>query len=175
MQEFLDINRNSLHEKLSKVKKVKNCYRADEVIEILSNSAVRDKRLINNYTDEEVVVLDVKTKGYTRKARFFTKTGISKYLSEGKVFSYINACKFFEVEPEDLDKKKMKEELKKCIVNSEKLTFNTKATLKWLFEKRKSVKHLGEECSYDELLKWMNTVVVNEKKLELLKEMKKVE
>ena len=154
MESLVDLNKKALHDKLANVdtKKLKNgtVYNANDVIDILSTHKDRDKRLINDYSNEEVLILKSKRKGYLRSSRFFTITGISRYLLEGKIFAYKNACSFFNIEPQNIEYIKYNEQL--CNIKDDNGAYNTKALLKWLFGKRKSFKLLGDSCSIIDVL-----------------------
>ena len=112
-----EINKTGLHSKLKKAVVIDGCYKANDIIGVLSNNIERDKRLINDYEEDEVVVKKTKCGHYMRSARFFTQKGIERYLSEGKLFSYENACLFFKVQTKNtnyLKWDKQFEKIKEC-------------------------------------------------------------
>ena len=112
-----EINKTGLHSKLKKAVVIDGCYKANDIIGVLSNNIERDKRLINDYDEDEVVVKKTKCGHYMRSARFFTQKGIERYLSEGRLFSYENACLFFKVQTKNtnyLKWDKQFEKIKEC-------------------------------------------------------------
>ena len=54
MEELLELNKKGLFNRLDKVQHIKDLYVANDLIEVLSTQKERDKRLINDYTDEEI-------------------------------------------------------------------------------------------------------------------------
>lgn len=156
-----DYNRKALFDKIDGVRKIDNTYRATALIDVLSSAPERDKGIIKNYEKDEVMIRRVQCKGILRITRFFTLKGIARYLHEGKVFSYKNACAYFEIEPRDLEKEKLSEELSSIKMDNDK--YNTKKLLKWLFEKRKSAKVLGESCTISKLLEFVDDLHIDDK------------
>lgn len=165
---LLDYNKQALFTKIKTVKVIRNTYRANELIDVLSSMPDRDKRIISEYEKDEVLIRRTQCKGVLRMTRFLTEKGVSRYLHEGKVFSYKNACEFFKVEPRDLEKEKLERELElmKEEENSddnETPLYNTKKLLRWLFEKRKSAKVLGETCTAETILDFVDELSEDEK------------
>lgn len=153
-KELLELNRNELFKTLDNVKKYHNKYwRCDDIFEALSTSRVSDKRLINDYNDEEVFTMSIKVGNVTRSCRVFTKHGLIRYIHEGKISDYENACAWIGVNP----KNKLLETVQKFI-NDDK-EFKTAQILKWLFEKRKADKSLGVYVKPHVLLEWMEDYV----------------
>jgi hypothetical protein len=179
IKEIRNINKESLYKKLENVEKIKDCYKANDVIDILSNNKERDKRLIGGYTRDEVVLKKTICNGFLRTTRFLTQKGIERYLHEGKIFSYENACSYFAVKPKDLDIEKWNIQLEKIKIDDEDniTEYKTSLILKWLFEKRKFCKTLGENVSIESLLEWIDDAgivdeISNKKKLNHLRDMK---
>ena len=170
MDDLHDYNRKALHEKISKVKTIRDTYRANEMIDVLSSAPDRDKGIINNYDSDEVLIRRIQCKGVTRMTRFFTLKGIARYLHEGRVFSYKNACSFFNVQSRDLVKEKLISELDAC--TEDNCLYNTKKLLKWLYEKRKSAKILGESCKISDVLEFAtdDMIDLNADKIKLLQD-----
>lgn len=174
---LLAINKKAIFDKLDKVEKKDNTYKVIDLIAALSTSIDRDRGIVNNYLPDEVFIRRVKCNGILRAARFFTLKGIARYLHEGKIYSYKNACEYFKVEPKDLEEEKLLNELKDMKVNSldGSVLYDTKRLLRWLFEKRKSAKHLGDECSATTMLEYIDSLdedelmIVNSRKLKILK------
>lgn len=176
ISDIKNINKYCLYKKLESVEKNENCYKANELINILSINKERDKKLIGNYNKNEVVIKKTNCYGYNRNTRFLTQKGIARYLHEGKIFSYENACKYFNVKPKDLDVEKWNLQLEKLKTDDEKdmNKYKTNLLLKWLFEKRKSCKNLGTVVSIESLLEWISNSkledeISNKKKIKYLK------
>lgn len=153
---LVDYNKIVLHEKIAAVKSIRNTYRADDLINVLSSAPDRDKGIINNFEKDEVLIRRIQCKGVLRMVRFFTMKGVARYLHEGRVFSYKNACSFFNIEPRDLEKEKLVASLNS--IKELDGTYNTKKLLKWLFEKRKSAKQLGDSCTLSKMLEFVDTL-----------------
>ncbi len=156
MEKLADLNRAALYKRLDKVQKESELYVALDLIDTLSMQKERDRRLINNYSDSEMVTLKTSRKGRTKMVRMFTLAGIEKYLYEGRVYDYENACSYFGIKPKnkltenfEMDIKSMQRPDCACSV----ATYDTKKMLKWLFGKRKSCKELGDQMTIDTLLK----------------------
>jgi hypothetical protein len=151
MNKLLEINRLGIYKKLDSVTciKVNNevLYKCNDVIDAISDAKVRDKRLINDY-GVDIMVLQCRVGKRLISCRFFNTNGIKRYLNEGKIYDYQNACSYFKIEPRDLEKEKLNKELTQCGNNTKKL-------LKWLYEKRKCVMKLGDVVNYKELVKWI--------------------
>lgn len=156
---LLDLNREELFAQLNSAYiysyNGEKVWLADDIIDILSEKKIRDTRLINNFTEDEIVVIGVKTK-VLRLRRFFTLKGIKRYLLEGKLFNVDNAYKYFNLENKNLEILIMRQ-IEKCVVNKKELTFNTKKTLKWLFEKRKQISAFDEIIDCRILLDWLES------------------
>jgi hypothetical protein len=140
---LLELNKNVLHDKLSKLKKYNDLYVAKDLIDILSDQKERDTRVINEFTDEEIKVHTVRRKSGLKSVRLFTAKGIERYLHEGKLFDYQNACSYFNVPAKDKVAESYSAFLSE-IYDSTTKKYNTKKILKWLFEKRKMCKSLGD-------------------------------
>ena len=148
MEEFILINQRALFSKLDTCRKIDNLYNCNDIIEILSESKSRDVRLINDYDISEVVIKKVFVDSQYRRMRYFTQLGICKYLHEGKIYSYTNACAYFSVIPINKEHLKWKKTVDAFIVDGSFITSNI---LKWLFEKKKSCVALGVYVSIDKL------------------------
>lgn len=162
IESLLDYNKQVLHEKIRNVKIIRNTYRANDLIDVLSSAPDRDKRLISCYENDEVLIRRTQCKGVLRMTRFLTLKGITRYLHEGKVFSYKNACSYFHVEPRDLEKEKLQKELQLYKIDDK---YNTKKILRWLFEKRKSAKLLGDICTINQLVEYIDDLPDDEKEM----------
>ena len=51
---LLELNKKSLETKLDKAQKIGNLWVCNDIIDILSNQAPRDKRMINDYETDEI-------------------------------------------------------------------------------------------------------------------------
>ncbi len=152
MDAILEFNRNGLSEKINKLNIVDDCYPANDLIEILSNAKERDKKLINSYDENEVVIKKVERNKLLRSVRYFTKSGVARYLHEGKLFNYKNACAHFGVIPIDLDKVEYRKQLAKYATDDGQ--YKVAPVLKWLYGKRKSCKALGEIATKEEIIEF---------------------
>ena len=163
IESLLDYNKQALYDKIRSVKVIRNTYRANDLIDVLSSAPDRDKRIIADYEKDEVLIRRTQCKGVLRMTRFFTLKGVTRYLHEGKVFSYKNACSFFGITPKDLEKEKLEKEL--ANYKEEDGNYNTKRLLRWLFEKRKSAKVLGESCSIEKIIEFVNELPEEEREM----------
>jgi hypothetical protein len=149
MDDLLELNKQGLFEDLDELTRINNTdIKCNDLIELLSTAQVRDKRLINKYSDDEIYTKMIKTGKYKRKCRIFTPKGIERYLHEGKLFNYENTCAYFSVKPKDKELKIVKQLVK----DGEVLI---KKTLKWLYGKRKSIKWLGDTQPIEEFISWL--------------------
>ena len=155
MEEFVLFNQKALFSKLDKVRKINNCYNCNDIIEILSESKSRDIRHINDYDISEVIICKVFIETQTRRLRYFTLAGIAKYLHEGKIYSYANACVYFSVQPINKEHIKWKKTVDTFLVND---SFDTNKILKWLFEKKKSCVALGNYVDIGKLSLYLKSV-----------------
>jgi hypothetical protein len=150
MNKMKEINRMVVYSKLDNIHIYHNHIRCNDIIETLSEAKSRDKRLINDWGETEIIIRSVDVDGTLRKCRMFTPLGVIKYVHVGKIYSYVNVCNYFKTEP--INKKNL--ELLKCM-NKDKI-FETKKILKWLFERRKQTKTLGKTVELNQLKKWIN-------------------
>ena len=169
MDELLDYNKSELFKKLDALKKIEELYPANDLIDIVSTNKERDKRLINEYTPDELVVRKTIRGGYTREVRFFTHTGISRYITEGKIFSLKNVCEYFKIPYKDPAEEKIKESLAKIKKINGK--YKTSMILKWLFDKRKSCKELSEYIDLPTVIEFAETHNADSDKITMLKNM----
>ncbi len=145
-----NVNREIIYDKLDNIKRVDGCLKCNDIFAVLSSSITRDKRLINDYTEDEVVIKYDLIKKRHIKCRYFTPEGISRYIHEGKVICYEIVCEYFDVNPIDREV----ETIMGFMINEN--TFDTKAVLKWLFGKKKSVKVLKTYVNIKILALWLN-------------------
>jgi len=186
MEALLELNKQGLHTRLAKVQHIKDLYVASDLIDILSNQKERDRRIINDYSEDELKTYKIQRLGGLKTVRMLTKKGIERYLHEGKLFDYNNACSYFSVIP--IDKVKQgyladlesflsdtnttkKDNVKKDNVKKDTIKkYDTKKLLKWLFGKRKMCKALGDQTSIAEVLEIFGASEdADQSKLEFLK------
>ena len=165
--DLLEINRKELFRKINKIKvRFGGVRKCDDVIKALSSSVVSDKRLINGYTKAEVKLIGIQGKSGLRICRAFTNKGIRRYIHEGKIIDYQNACAYFGEKPLD----KELEKVRKYLGNDSK--FNTRQILKWAYEKRKQDKTLGVRISCEELIEYLvDDEFEDQEKIDMLKKL----
>jgi hypothetical protein len=181
-ESLLELNRSALFEKLDTVFSLSGSYVACDLIDILSNQPDRDKRLINDWNNGEVVVHKIVRDGGLRSVRFFTKAGICRYLIEGKLFAYADACSYFNEPVVNLEHLKWTRELAAMEVKEvkevrekdrekEDKTYKTTSLLKWLFGKRKMCVELGKSTTIPIVIdKFSEDPDIIEERLKFLKE-----
>ena len=171
MAKLLEINRLAIFAKLDKVRKkeIKATvyYLCNDVIDAISDAKPRDKRIINEYSDDEVTTFNCNIDGMIRVCRFFSYKGICRYVHTGHVYSYVNVCKYFKLEPIDKKDLAMKKEVEMC---KEDGVYITKKILQWICDKRKSDKTLGDKVDKAALLEWikLNSDSVNQDKVKYI-------
>jgi len=153
MDELKEANKDAIYEKLANLRVVEETIRCNDLIEAISTSVSRDKRLINTYKPNELCRRKVIVGNTLRNCRMFTLAGIHRYIQEGKIYSYENVCEYFGLEPAD----PLLDEMYACL--NEQDLFITKKILKWLFGKRKQCKELGITVDHVTLLDWMANYV----------------
>ena len=145
---LLDINRRAIHAKLDRVYKKKigenTYYLANGLISSVSEAIARDKRLINNYTDHEVIILMHQSKN----CRFLTESGVKRYIHDGKIYSYANVCSYFGIAPQD---KKELEKIAKFNKCKDGDRYVTSMILKFIYGKRKQISGLNLYCTKYEI------------------------
>jgi len=154
-----DINRQFIYDKLDAVQCIERdnqiYVRCDDIFRILSKSIVRDKRLINDYSSDEVITMSIEVSSgqskVIRLCRLFTQKGLHRYIQEGKIISYIHVCEYFNLSVKDSDIIK----INSCLVDKD--LFDTKKILKWVFGKRKQVKQLGATVNIKEFAEWLSS------------------
>lgn len=164
---LLDQNKQALYKKLDNVRRCHDYLVCNDVINALSQAKERDKHILNNFDNEEIVICKVRVSGVLRECRCFTQKGIVRYLHEGKLYNYQNACSYFNVEPHDKNYEKALKQILACIDTTTQ-TFVMHKLLKWLFNKRKSIASFGDEISTTDLIAKLKTMSdVDMKKLKL--------
>lgn len=181
MNELIQLNKNAIYDKLKNVHKIADNYVANDLIDAVSTHKERDKKLINGWGEDEVFIQKTVRGNSMRLVRLFTMKGIARYLQEGKVYSYENLCKYFNIQPIDKELEKLKKELNNIkagngdnIKDGDGDTYQTNKILKWLFESRVQAKSLGSHTTKEKLTEWLNSGLkdiknINKKKLQLLK------
>jgi hypothetical protein len=166
MEKLIELNKSHISAKLDAAKHLDD-YVANDVIVAVSSSIERDKRIINDFGKDELYVKSIVRNGLCRSVRLFTKKGIERYVKIGKIFDYKNVCKYFDIVPEDKEKAEFQQQLERIKKKGE--LYYTSHILKWLFEKRKQNKILGEYCSITSILFYYSkNPYVNQKKLQML-------
>ena len=170
-QSLLQANKLALFAKLDTVQKINDLYVANDVIDVLSGQPTRDKRIISTYSEEEVKIFTVKRATGLKALRFFTKQGLVRYLHEGKITSYVNACDYFGVAP--LDKKSIEfAKYLSAIYDPDVNKYKTSIILRWLFNKRKMCKELGDYTDINSIIDTFgNSDEIDANKLTYLKTM----
>lgn len=152
MNDLLEFNKQELFKQLNSLTKFNNMYRCNDIIELVSQSVARDKRLISDYNKEdEITCCKVPVDGVIRLCRFFTRKGLTRYIHDGKLYNYKNVCCYFEITP----KNKSVKFIQRCVSSNNPLMFDKKKILKWLFSRRKATKRLPDQVSYAELSTWL--------------------
>ena len=149
MDRLEEINKNAIFKKIDNIINKDGSVKCNDLIDAISQSKESDKRLINGWSNDLINCKILKCNNVMRKCRVFTPIGIIKYIHIGKIYSYKNVCLYFKTEP--IDEKI--NEINKCMKT--KKIFYTKKIMKWLFEKRKQNKILGEEVFINEFLIWI--------------------
>ena len=173
-KELLEINRRAIYAKINKVyKKIlgdTTYFLANDIIYSVSEAIARDKRLISDYDDDQVVILMHKSK----YCRFLTIKGIQRYVHEGKIYSYVNVCQYFNVAPHNKQDLELLSKFNKCIFKGELVKselvknelvkselvkgelantqYITSMLLKFIFGKRKQISALGIYCTKAEIM-----------------------
>ena len=184
MEAFLELNKQVLHTRITTVQHVKDLYVASDLIDVLSNQKERDRRIINDYAEDEIKIYKIQRPGGLKTVRMFTKKGIERYLHEGKLYDYQNACSYFSVIPVDKVRQGYQTDLESFSINNNSdatqekkygtKKYDTKKLLKWLFGKRKMCKSLGDQTSIVEVLEVFGTSDdADQNKLEFLKKKEK--
>lgn len=172
MDALLELNKQGLFSRLAKVRHTDEFYVANELIDVLSERKERDKRLVNDYSKDEIQTCKIRRPSGLKTVRMLTKKGIERYLHEGKLFDYKNACSYFSVTPVDKTTLAFTEELRSFMTSEDDAgTYNTKKILKWLFDKRKSCVVLGNDTTIENVVKIFGSRQdANQDKLRFLKE-----
>lgn len=126
-------------------------WKCKDIFEILSDSVACDQRMVNAYDETEIVVSDIpSSNGAVRRCRLFTRKGLVRYIHEGKITEYENACIWLGEQPRN-----KLVEVVRGMLSVETRSFKTRQILKWLFQRRKYDKLLGENVSCNTLWNWM--------------------
>ena len=170
-QSLLAANKTALFTKLDAVQKIKELYVANDIINVLSSHASRDLSIISAYSDEEVKIFTTKRATGLKAVRFFTRQGLIRYLHEGKLINYQLACEYFGVAP--LDKQSIEfANYLRSIYDADSNKYKTSTLLRWLFNKRKTCKSLGDYTTINDVLDTFgNSDEIDESKLNYLKTM----
>jgi hypothetical protein len=161
MDDFILCNKKAIFSKLDNIivetqlydpiqKKERLIYRCNTVIDQISTKPVRDKRLISDYNDDEVICIrsNVDT-DKKRKYRYFTIKGLERYIHEGKIYGYNNVCEYYGFTPIDKEMLYIVELFKEGLCEQKKL-------LKWVFGKRKQNIRLPDKITLNEFADWLD-------------------
>ena len=154
MESLLLLNKQATFAKLQNIQCVNGLYVANDIIDVLSDQRNTDRTMLNSYTEDEIRVYKIHRKSGTRLVRLFTIKGLARYLHEGKIYAYETACEYFGVQPIDRAKARYEVELSsmRCTKICDTTKYDTKKILKWLFNKRKSCKALGETTTVKDIV-----------------------
>ena len=173
-QKYLDVNRKAIFDKLDRVTIIesdgKKLYIANDIIDAISELKIRDKRLINDWTEEYIkIVKYAKPNDQIRTYRVFTKEGITKYLAEGKIYSYKNACEYFGISFTNKQYNTWENDLNKFQLTDG--NHDLRKILRWIYEKKKSCERFPDEISWTDLIKKIenSNTDYNTEKLQWLK------
>ena len=141
--EFLRINHNALFAKLNALNIVQvgdmKLIPCGKFIECVSSAESRDKRIISDFTQEEVIL-------YNRK-RHFTPAGVLRYIEVGHLVNYKNVCDWLNVKPDPYYQ--YNRELKKMMRDNQ---YVTQSLNKFLFGKIRTIHGVGPTCQLSEFL-----------------------
>lgn len=161
-----DINTSSLFKKLEGIYRSDDLIASIQLINIVSSKPQRDKNLISAFDSSEIEIrLYTNESGYKRNIRFFTKKGLSRYLHSGKIFDYINVCKYFEIQPIDKTTQQFEYDLSKMeiiipkknrIKSSPSKLYKTSSLILWLYGKRKVHKSLSYSTTISDFIICIN-------------------
>lgn len=150
MDDLIELNRLGLENKINQLEQCDGLYPANDLIDVLSDAKERDKRYINNFTSDELVTKSVKRGKFTRTVRYFTEQGLVRYIHEGKLFSYANVCKIFNIQAINKNAGEWQKLLDKSMNASGE--YKVSIVLKWIFGKRKACASLGEYATKEEIV-----------------------
>jgi hypothetical protein len=161
MDELKKINRYDIFTKLDNVTIQDTHIMCNELIDIVSISKARDRRVINDYADDEIIVQMSKINGKLHRYRYFTRKGLLRYIQEGHIYNYKNVCAYYGIRVRNFEH----DEFDKLFKNSDKDADNdadnvtnggnSKKVLKWIFKKRKQSKLLPNIITKKQLLEWL--------------------
>lgn len=155
LDELIELNKKALWEKISSCRSLKDGrIMCNDFIEAVSEKKETDKRLISDYTSDEIIVAFYELECGFKQCRFFTQSGIRRFVQEGHLYNYENVCEYFQIEKRDLMLEDFKKKVAYCI-KTDRIKKHT--LLKWLFNKRKTTKTLSDELSYEEIFDWLIT------------------
>ena len=175
IDELLSLNREYLFTQLDQINCNKKIYVVKDIIDILSSTPTRDKSRINNkYTDDHIYIGYAKRDNTLRSVRLFTEQGLIKYLHDGNIQNYIDACAYFNVTPIDKQYEKHKAQFeritKKCINNM----YKTSIIISWIYDTRKVISKLDDYDTLNNILEFVTdheTIhIPNPQKIKIIKD-----
>ena len=166
IDDYVQINQLVIFAKIDTVRRLDDLYHCNDLINILSDSIARDVRLVNDFTSDELVIRTAWDKTQYRRMRYLTLFGVARYIHDGKIYSYANACAYFSLEPINKQHAKWKKSIDAFIIND---MFSTKHILQWLFERKKSCAALGIVVSKQRLAAYLaETAYYNKERADYL-------
>jgi hypothetical protein len=184
MNSLLEYNRVALFEKLNKVPYIQieqtrqaehqtehqaeqtrqtrwHLVLCDGIIDCCSHAASRDRRIISDFTADEVQI-------YKRR-RYFTLTGLTRYTQDGHIVNYVNLCLWAGIIPDIYHEyNKLLKKIKKGPL------FITISLIKFLFGRRVSVRGLNPTCTVVEFLQSLTITQEQEADQDRLKYLKQL-
>jgi hypothetical protein len=141
---MMQINRDAMFAKLNTLKIIQldqntRLIPCSAFIDMVSSAASRDKRIISDFTESEMILYDRK--------RHFTHAGILKFMDVGHLINYINTCEWLKITPDP--HYTYNKELKKMLRDN---LYVTASLCKFLFGKRKNISSLNSLCTLQEFL-----------------------
>jgi hypothetical protein len=141
---MMQINRDAMFAKLNTLKIIQldqntRLIPCSAFIDMVSSATSRDKRIISDFTESEMILYDRK--------RHFTHAGILKFMNVGHFINYINTCEWLKITPDP--HYTYNKELKKMLRDN---LYVTASLCKFLFSKRKGITSLSPLCTLQEFL-----------------------
>ena len=181
---LLELNKKILQSKLDKVTVVNKCYKASELLYIISDDLEKNKNYINKFDETETSVFVITVDNYKHRCKFLTIKGICRILHEGAIIDYINTCEYFNIKTIDLDELNMMKKINKYLYETDQpkyviiedkmtteyklpdINYKTalfkKTILSWVFDKPKTTSKLDSITDLEEILKYLATLKIKD-------------
>ena len=157
LDSILLYNYKAIEKKLFNLKKYRNnCIRCNDFIETFSTSISRDKRIINGWDAEYLIVDKILLNGRFNKCRLFTPKGLIKYIHAGHVYCYETLCALHKTKPIDPNIQYLQ---RIAQIKDGEPAFKTSIILKWIFGKRKQDSQLSRFITISKLLEYLKKYV----------------